>query len=262
METEEDFFAAFGSSSNEQADEQPHESIVTNQPQESISAVPDLSSSVAGASNNFINSNLPSPEPTIHLHSISTPSPLDMLAEAAAANLNSPVPSTSSQNCLTDFSNHRKRAHEGLLKQAERMVKRSRKEHVAGSVGDNVTIPIPLFDRGRGDPRNLLGVIIDRDVTNDLYRIAVKSGILNGKFSRNQFDLCSQVLLSASDVSTEIEMSLREAVQLQSLCGGQGFTKCNCKGTSSCATNKCKCFKANLKCNSRCHSSLTCSNKN
>jgi len=260
MEAEEDFFAAFGCASNEQTAEQPHDSIVSNQPQDSISAELDFTSSVAGASNDFIDSNLRSPNTT----SYDTPSPLDVLAEVAAANSNSPVPSTSSQNCLisSEFSDHRKRAREGLMKQAERMVKRSRKEHVAGSVGDNVTIPIPLFDRGRGDPRNILGLIIDRDVTNDLYQIGVKSGILNGKFSRNQFDLCSQVLLSASDVSTKREISLREAVQLQSVCGGQGFTKCNCKGTSSCATNRCKCFKANLKCNSRCHSSLTCSNKN
>ena len=217
MEAEEDLFAAFGCASNELTDEQPHESIVPNQPQDSISADPDLSSSVAGASNDFIDLNLPSPNPTSH----DTLSPLDMLAEVAATNLNSAVPSTASQTFLTssESSNHRKRAREGLLKQAERMVKRSRKEHVA-VVGDSVTIPIPLFDRGRGDPRNILGLIIDRDVTNDLYSIGVKSGILNGKFSRNQFDLCSQVLLSASDVSRERELSLREAVQLQSVCGG------------------------------------------
>ncbi|XP_041369548.1 SCAN domain-containing protein 3-like [Gigantopelta aegis] len=47
---------------------------------------------------------------------------------------------------------------------------------------DNVAVPIPLVDRGRGDPRNILGIIIDRD-ENDMYAICVKAGILKGKFT-------------------------------------------------------------------------------
>ena len=37
------------------------------------------------------------------------------------------------------------------------MAKRSRLEHVAGNPGDNVIIPIPLVDRGKGDPCNIMG---------------------------------------------------------------------------------------------------------
>ena len=157
---------------------------------------------------------------------------------------------------------NRKRAREAMLRQAEKMVKRSRVIHAPGELGDNVTVPIPLVDRGRGDPRNLMGVIVDRD-DNGMYRIAVASGILAGKYSRNQFDLCAQRLLTMDNVSQDTEVSLRTAVQLESRCGGQGFQKCNCAGTGNkkCQTNKCKCFKAKLKCNSRCHSSLTCCNK-
>ena len=59
--------------------------------------------------------------------------------------------------------NNCKRAVDGLVRQAERMVKRSQVEHVPGNPGDNVTIPIPLVDRGRGDPRNIMGIIFDRD---------------------------------------------------------------------------------------------------
>ena len=62
---------------------------------------------------------------------------------------------------------HRNRARDGLMKQAERMVKRSRVINVPGKVGENVTIPVPLVDRGRGDSRNIMGVILDRD-ENDL----------------------------------------------------------------------------------------------
>ncbi|KAH3741602.1 hypothetical protein DPMN_048327 [Dreissena polymorpha] len=57
------------------------------------------------------------------------------------------------------------------------MVKRSRRvELKAGETGDNVAIPIPVVDRGRGGLRNSVGVIVGRDL-NDMYRIAVKSDV-------------------------------------------------------------------------------------
>ena len=146
------------------------------------------------------------------------------------------------------------------MKQAERMVKRSRVINVPGKVGENVTIPVPLVVRERGDSRNIMGVILDRD-ENDLYRIAVKGGILNGKYSRNRFDLCNQTLLLPTDVCQDKEISLRNAVQHESRCGGQEYLKCNCSGKSNCETNRCKCYKAKVECNSRCHGSMTCLNK-
>ena len=45
---------------------------------------------------------------------------------------------------------------------------------------DNVAIPIPAVNHGRGDARNILGVIVYRDTEKDLYRIAVKAGLLKG----------------------------------------------------------------------------------
>ena len=61
--------------------------------------------------------------------------------------------------------------------QAKRMVTRSHVDLLAGSIGDNVAVPIPTVDKGRGDPRNILGVIMD--VTDkDQYKIAVKYGVL------------------------------------------------------------------------------------
>jgi len=73
---------------------------------------------------------------------------------------------------LERIKGQRKRARESLVHQAECMVKRSRVEHVAGNPLDNVTIPIPLVDRRRGDPRkwrNIIGVILDRD--DDMHRM-------------------------------------------------------------------------------------------
>jgi len=74
--------------------------------------------------------------------------------------------------------------------QAERVVKRTRVDLKAGIAGDNVAVPIPLVDRGRGDPRNILGVIVNRNLETDQYTIAVRAGILKQGYSRNQFDLC------------------------------------------------------------------------
>ena len=60
------------------------------------------------------------------------------------------------------------------MSQAEGIVKRSRVDLKYVEVRDNVAIPIFMVDRGRGDPLNILGVILDCD----MYTISVKSGIM------------------------------------------------------------------------------------
>ena len=162
---------------------------------------------------------------------------------------------------LQEFTSQRKRARQCQLSQAERMVKCSRIElKVAEVVNDNAATPIPMVDKDRGDPRNILGVVVDRD-ENDLYKIAVKDGILSTKYSRNQFNLCPQRLLSDTDVNTHCTTTLRQALK-STPSGGQGFFHCDStKGKKQCQTNRCKCFKAKRLCNSRCYSSLTCRNK-
>lgn len=161
---------------------------------------------------------------------------------------------------VRQITERRREASIAQREQAERMVKRSRVDLKAGTMGDNVALPIPAVDRGRGDARNILGIVVSK-TDNDQYKIAVKSGLLKGHYSRNQFDLCPQRLLVMEDVRVDKAVSLREAVSSESSSGGQGFTKCNCSGTKRCITNRCKCFKAKLKCNSRCHHSATCCNK-
>ena len=72
-----------------------------------------------------------------------------------------------------------------------------------------MAIPIPLVDGGRGDPRNILGIVWHCN-KNDLYTIAVKSGILKGKFSHNQFDLCPHAL--TKDIHQTKRVSVRQEV--------------------------------------------------
>ncbi|XP_068227706.1 uncharacterized protein [Palaemon carinicauda] len=100
------------------------------------------------------------------------------------------------------------------LQQAKRMMKQSRLGLAARMPGDNVAIPITFVDRGRGDPRNILGVV-DRD-QNNMYKISVKSGMLKARFSRNQFDFCPQKRLKESYVNCTQEVSLRQAVTKES----------------------------------------------
>ena len=77
-----------------------------------------------------------------------------------------------------------------------------------------------MVDRGRGDPRNVIGVIVDRS-DNNMYTTAVKSGMLRTKYSRNEFDICPQRLLSQTDVNQQDRLSLRQALK-SSATGGQG----------------------------------------
>ena len=129
------------------------------------------------------------------------------------------------------------------------------------NTGSTVTIPIPVVDRGRRDPRNMMGMIVNYAPTHNQYTIGTKAGILyTGTYSRNQFDVCNQIFLCTDDINKTRKISLRQAAAAVSLSGGQGFTKCNCS-KNQCSTNRCKCYKANIKCNSKCHSSLTCRNK-
>ena len=115
------------------------------------------------------------------LHNINKPESNEITAPEAGDSItdlpfDADVQSKSVDQRIECIANQRKRTCESELAQAERMVKRSRIELKAGQIGDNVAVPIPMVDRGRDDPRNILGVIVDKD-ENNLYRIAVKDGI-------------------------------------------------------------------------------------
>ncbi|KAL4702130.1 hypothetical protein ACJJTC_016054 [Scirpophaga incertulas] len=91
---------------------------------------------------------------------------------------------------------------------------------------------VPEVNRGRGDARNIIGVILT--ITDDeLYQIGTKNGILKQLYARSQINVYPRVLLDADDVpSTKI--ALRSPANLQSTGTGQGFKKCLCK--KNCAT--------------------------
>ena len=123
-------------------------------------------------------------------------------------------------------------------------------------VGYTVLIRIPHIDKGRGDPRNVLAVVMF--VEGAFYKLGTEHGVLKQLYARSEFSILHEKLLTLSSVGTE-EKSLRTIASSQSLTGGQGYTRCNC--TTKCTTNRCKCKNNKLLCNSKCHKSSSCCNK-
>ena len=52
-------------------------------------------------------------------------------------------------------------SHENLERQADKIVAGSNHVLQPVTMGNNVTLPVPSVDRGRGDPRNLMCVVTD-----------------------------------------------------------------------------------------------------
>jgi hypothetical protein len=59
----------------------------------------------------------------------------------------------------------------------------------SSAISDIVAFPILMVDRVRGAARNILGVIIHRDVERDQHKIVVKAGVGKGQYFRNKLDL-------------------------------------------------------------------------
>ena len=148
-------------------------------------------------------------------------------------------------------------ARENLKLQAKKMTKLSDKKYPSAEVGDSVKVRVPDVDRIRCDARNILGVITAID-ENGSYKIGTKFGAIDTSYSPNQFSICNEPVISVEDVPDE-EISLRGCARKSSLTGGQGYQRCGCK--SGCARNICSCRRQSKLCTSKCHSSLTCSNK-
>lgn len=110
-----------------------------------------------------------------------------------------------------------------------------------------------------GDPRNIMCVIMD--VNNGFYKLGTKNGVLDRLYCRNELLICDQQFFDIDEVPSATEFSLRQAVGAASVSGKtQGFIRCNCTA-GKCKTNSCKCKKAKILCNSRCHNSTSCCNK-
>ncbi|GBL79998.1 hypothetical protein AVEN_29020-1 [Araneus ventricosus] len=143
-------------------------------------------------------------------------------------------PTTSSYQALTEqhefISIKRSTAKENLRLQATKMLRTSNKKFPPAQIGDTVRIQVPDVDRGRTDGRNVLTVVVGIE-DSDFYELANKNSTLKQLYTRNQFVICKEKLLSVDEISSQ-EMSLRESAAANSRSGGQGYTRCHCKSES------------------------------
>ena len=146
-------------------------------------------------------------------------------------------------------------ACKGIEKQAKKMIARSTCTLRPLRIGDSVAVPVSQFDRSKGDPPNIIGLVLEFDQRG--YRIGTRSAKIRGRLARNQIEFIKFTGMKLEDIP-DGELSIREIVRAQSICGGQGFRRCHCK--SNCLTKRCSCLKAGLKCNSACHGKGSCDN--
>ena len=170
--------------------------------------------------------------------------PTEMVTEVAR----SPSMCIRRKNKITE----KKTVKSNLEKQEFKMTRLAREKFPHGKIGDTVKVRVSDVDRGRCDSRNIFGVIVEVDLTKDLYKIGTKDGILNSLYTRNQFTLCTEGTNNISDVSS-IDILLKVCAGKASPFDGQGYKRCNSK--TSCRKNFCSCRKSNKLCNSKCHNS-------
>ena len=109
------------------------------------------------------------------------------------------------------------------------------------AVGTTVMVPVPYVDRGRCEFRNIKAVVLEC-MSNGLYKLGTKHGVLKQAYSRNQFTPVKQSFLELAEVLKDREVGVQEVAREDSLGTGQGFVKCGCK--TGCENGRCKC-KAN-----------------
>jgi len=88
----------------------------------------------------------------------------------------------------------------GLQTQANVMLRSSNQTFLPAQVGDTVRVRVPVvpdIDRGRMDYQNILAVVMDVD--NDFYKLGTKYGIISQLYTRNQFAVCKEKLISVME---------------------------------------------------------------
>ncbi|XP_074040062.1 uncharacterized protein [Leptinotarsa decemlineata] len=131
------------------------------------------------------------------------------------------VPCFNSEN----IDKERKRSKACLEKQAKKMKANSDKKFPPVTKGVTIRVPIPDVDKGRGDLRNILAVVMD--TTEDgFYKLGTANGVLKQLYAGSQFTVCTKSLVRVEDVPDQ-ETGLRTVATAQSTGSGQGFTQKN-----------------------------------
>ena len=159
----------------------------------------------------------------------------------------------SNQYCRSALNTARIRRDTWLVlsKQGESMIESGRKRFCPLEIGDNVRVPIPI------GPLSLIDTMTDIYSDGGAFKIGTKHGTIQSAFTRSDITPCgTNQLFLPTDVPNK-ELSVRTAARLE--VGGPSIISCHCK--KSYQSNRCMCYKKQVKCNSKCHGSATCNNK-
>ena len=124
------------------------------------------------------------------------------------------------------------------------------------NLGDAVTVRVPPEDRGPCDQQRVPGVIVK--ISNGSHKIRTKYGVLKIQYRTDELERHAVKDVSVDGWENDTVISLREAARKFNL-RRNDVAVCKCK--SGCDNKKCRCFRGNLKCTSRCHSGTSCHNK-
>ena len=118
---------------------------------------------------------------------------------------------TSSHQVLNEkhelISIKRAAAKENFLLQATKILRASQKQFPPAQTGDTVKMQVLGVNRGRTDSRYVLTIVVG--IEDDFYKLENKNGTLKQIYTRNQFVICKEKLLSLDKISFQ-DMSLRE----------------------------------------------------
>ena len=96
---------------------------------------------------------------------------------------------TATASGIDTVKRYRKRAAEGLQKQAEKMTVVSCKKVAKPLVGQNVRVKVPDVDWAKVDPKSIIAVVLNIE-NDDFYQLGTTTGKLI--YTRNQFTLCTE----------------------------------------------------------------------
>ena len=147
-----------------------------------------------------------------------------------------------------------------ILENAEKM---QRKYNISKKIkitkyqeGDMVSVRVPSEDRGPLDLRRIPGIIVK--IAKGLHKIRTQFGVLATQCRTDELEKYSDKVSEAEGWRNDAVITLREAARKFNK--RSNVVAC-CKCKSSCATRKCRCFKLGIKCTTRCHNGLSCTNK-
>ena len=123
-------------------------------------------------------------------------------------------------------------------------------------VGDAVTVRVPHEDRGPCDQQRVPGVVVK--ISNNSHKIRTEYGVLKTQYRTDELEKNAVKVVGLDGWEDDAVISLREAAKRFNH-RKDDVAVCKCK--FGCNNNKCRCFKTNLACSSRCHNGTSCNNK-